>query len=361
MLRDRRILFYVPEGNLSTNGVYASQVGGLAKYCESLGAKTLIWDNALKGHRWFYQTIGRMRLAARENAQLVSFGPTHIYARTYSSCLAAKELAKKTGAKLIYSMRGADVAEELMAKNFRGYVIAADAAWCVRRAIKAADHINAVSQTMAKWIERKFRKTASVLPCCVAGGIKADGWPKECDEKTIVYSGGLSAWQKIDTIIRLMKRISEADASIRFRFLTKDLEALKEKCESIGLDAGRWAAKSCMPSEVAAELMKADCGIILRDNTLVNQVASPIKIGEYLSAGLGLIASPFIGDVGKDLADMDFACLIDESAPVEKVVSFVKSMNHEKRRQAVQWVENHLAYESNKDVVFGMFYMMDNA
>ena len=177
MLRGRRILFYVPEGNLATNGVYASQVGGLARYCESMGAKTLIWDDALKGHRWFYQVIGHMRSAARQNAQLVAFGPTHIYVRTYSSCLAAKELAKQTGAKLIYSMRGADVAEELMAGNFRGYVIAAYAAWCVRRAVKAADHINAVSKTMAEWIGRKFGKTASVLPCCVAGEIKTDGWP----------------------------------------------------------------------------------------------------------------------------------------------------------------------------------------
>lgn len=355
MLTDKKILFYTPDGNLTTNGVYASQVGGLAKYCESLGAQTMIWDNGLNRKLWFFQVARHFRDLAWQNRRLVDFKPTHIYARTFYSAIAAKELARKTGAKLVYSMRGADMAEALMAHNLRALVIAVYSAISVRRALRLADHVNSVSKTMAAWIARKFGKSASVLPCCVAGTIKSDGWAEDGAVKTVVYSGGLSAWQKIDTIIGLMKKIGEADPTIRFRFLTKDVEALKRKCAAVGLGEDRWSAKACKQCEVAEELAKADCGIIIRDNTLVNQVASPIKVGEYLAAGLGVIASPFIGDVGKELADKDFACLVDESTPVEKIVAFVKGMNLEKRKHATQWAKDHLTYEGNKAAVLEMF------
>lgn len=118
----------------------------------------MIWDNGLQGRRWFFQTSRHFRKLARKDARLGEFKPTHIYVRTYASCLAARELAKKTGAKLVYSMRGADVSEQLLNRNFRGYVIAAYAAFCVRRAARTADHVNSVSRTMAQWIKRKWHR-----------------------------------------------------------------------------------------------------------------------------------------------------------------------------------------------------------
>lgn len=56
-LNDARILFFVPDGDLATNGVYASQVGGLARYCEKLGAQTMIWDNGMTRKMWFFSSV----------------------------------------------------------------------------------------------------------------------------------------------------------------------------------------------------------------------------------------------------------------------------------------------------------------
>ena len=367
LLSNARILFFVPDGNLSTNGVYASQVGGLAKYCEKLGATTMIWDEScvecidreedgVRKKIWFYQVPGHFRRLSRQDVRLMTFKPTHIYVRTSACAIAAKELAKKTSAKLVYSMRGVDVAESLLERNLRAYIIAIWSWFCVRRAMRIADHVNAVSKTMAEWIVRKFGRQASVLPCCIAQ-IKGEVEEvmQKSQGKTIIYSGGLSAWQKIDVIIALMRRISEVDDSIRFRFLTKDLEMLRKKCETAGLDKSLWSAKSCNQSEVLEELAKADCGIILRDDTLVNQVASPIKVGEYLAAGLGVIASPFIGDVGKDLADKEYACMVDHNTSVEQIVRFVNNLTDSHRMDARKWVMEHLTYDGNRSVVLTMF------
>ena len=45
-LKGKRILFFVPENNVQSNPVYASQVGELAKYVTTLGAECLIFQSA---------------------------------------------------------------------------------------------------------------------------------------------------------------------------------------------------------------------------------------------------------------------------------------------------------------------------
>lgn len=355
MLRDKRILFYVPDGCLATNGVYASQVGGLARYVESLGAKTLIWDDGLHCKLWFFQIIRHFRKLARQNTRLEAFRPTHIYVRTYQACLAAEELSKKTGAKIVYSMRGADVAEALLEKNFRAYVLAAYAAFHVQKAVKIADHISSVSQAMARWIKRKWHRDASVLPCCVTENAFAPVRSKRSAGKTVIYCGGLSAWQKIDEIIALMKKMGEMDKTLKFRFLTKNAKLLAEKCDRGGLVSDRWTCKACKPNEVPAELAVADCGIVLRDDIFVNQVASPIKLGEYLAAGCGVIASPFIGDVASELVDKDFAKLLTLDAQVEDLVAFVRNLSSKTKVAAQTYAMVRLTYKGNKGAVLTMF------
>ncbi len=356
-LSTARILFFVPEGDLATNGVYASQVGGLAKYCERLGATCNIWGNRFHGHHWFFQVVGYARKLIDDNSEdLLDFKPTHIYVRNAAVAIAAKKLARMSGAKLVYSVRGADVAEALMTIGFRSLLIAANRALQVRRAIRLADHVNAVSKTMSDWLYDKYRRKSSILPCCVAeSSFVNENSISEHEHKTIVYSGGLSKWQKIDSIIVLMKKMSELDADIRFLFLTKDIDQLECKCAQHGFPKDRWRAKSCRPSDVVGELAKADCGIILRDDTIVNRVASPIKVGEYLAAGLGVIASPNIGDVGKDLANQDFACLVDNMMSVGNIVGFVKGLSMSKRSSSLHWAKEHLTYSGNRSAVMEMF------
>ena len=57
-LSKARILFFVPDYSLANDGVYASQVGGLARYCESLGAACKIWDGKFRGHNTTQVELG---------------------------------------------------------------------------------------------------------------------------------------------------------------------------------------------------------------------------------------------------------------------------------------------------------------
>lgn len=356
-MKGKRILFYIPGGNLESNGVYASQVGGLKRYVESLGAETLVFQNVIQGRMKFWQVIPYVRRETAQRKDLIEFKPTHIYVRTFGSCIAAQKLAEETGAKIVYSIRGADAAEALLDGDFRGYVLALYAAWGVKKAVKYADHINVVSHAMADWIESKYGRKASVLPCCVEDRAFAQcDKPEGNNGKTIIYSGGLSKWQKIAEIIALMKRLADANATLKFRFLTKDVDGLKEKCEKIGLPEGRWSAMACRQDEVPMELAKADCGIILRDDILVNRVASPIKIGEYLAAGLALIVSPGIGDVSRLLSGKPFVKVLNgDESEISGMVSFVNQMSSDTKEASRDFAKEYYTYSGNHDAVKEMF------
>lgn len=380
-MKDKRILFYIPEGNVETNGVYASQVLGLARFCVTLGAKCLIFQHIPKdgvqedwqpkevepGIRVVTDTVKRpyipfwsltkayKRISKGFLGIFKDFSPTHIYCRQYITCRAAHGLSTTLGAKLVFSVRGADVEERLLGNGLKDWVAVAYIRWALKRAIKICDHLNTVSFVFADRLRLKYKRNASVLPCCIPPLAHISQERDAAKGKTIVYSGGLSPWQKIDDILALMKAMSKIDDTLQFKFLTKDIDSLKDKCQKIGLPIDRWTAKACKPSEVVGELSKADCGIIMRDNTVVNQVASPIKIGEYLQAGLGIIASPCIGDVGRLLAEECFAKMYTGEESIQSLVDFVKSLNNDARIAAQCFVQKHYTYEGNRAAVMEMF------
>ena len=53
-----------------------------------------------------------------------------------------------------------------------------------------------------------------------------------------------------------------------------------------------WSAEQ----DVTSYLKLADYGLLIRENTVTNSVASPVKFAEYLNAGLNVIISPVLKD-----------------------------------------------------------------
>lgn len=377
-MKNKRILFFIPESNVRVNGVYASQVLGLARFCVTQGAKCLIVQYDPEDTRseynlesgidvlnevqnrpytqfWFYTRVFK-KVVKKFECAVREFSPTHIYTRHYQSCLAISQFAKTIDAKVVYSMRGTDAEEREMSGRFLDRIGAVYIRAAVRKAVKVCSHLNTVSYVFADLLKSRYNKCASVLPCCVPDVSDVGVGAREGRTyKTVVYSGGLWGWQKIDSIIALMRDMAEKDETLRFRFLTKDQKTLLEKCEKIGLPRDRWSGKACAQSEVAEELQKADVGIILRDDTIINRVASPIKIGEYLAAGLALIASPCIGDVGGVLSKEQFAFVYKNDSSVDDVVNFVNGLSAEQHTAAYEFMKKNYTYTGNLKVIEEMF------
>lgn len=63
--------------------------------------------------------------------------------------------------------------------------------------------------------------------------------------------------------------------------------------------------------EVHEHLLAADFGLMIRQPSATNMVASPIKFAEYLAAGVGVIASRGIGDLDGTLSRSRVGQLVD--------------------------------------------------
>lgn len=111
----------------------------------------------------------------------------------------------------------------------------------------------------------------------------------------IIYSGNAQVWQNVDLMLSAIKNnISE---SIHYTILTGEPEIFKEKIYQLNIDSKNVTIKSVKPEELEIYYQNSHYGFVLRDDLLVNQVACPTKIIEYLNYGIiPIVLSERIGD-----------------------------------------------------------------
>ena len=107
----------------------------------------------------------------------------------------------------------------------------------------------------------------------------------------VIYSGGTQKWQCIDKMIEL---IEETKDKYEWTVLTANPSYFSN------INGEKVLIKSVKPEEVECYYSKNTFGIILRENSIVNKVACPTKLIEYIQAGLvPVVLSPYIGDFYK--------------------------------------------------------------
>lgn len=112
----------------------------------------------------------------------------------------------------------------------------------------------------------------------------------------IIYSGNTQKWQNIDFMLALIKK--NLFPNYKYTLLTGELEKMKDalvrhrlnKEESIEL-------RSVSPAELKDYYKKAHYGFVLRDDIVVNNVACPTKLVEYMFYGIiPIVLSDNVGD-----------------------------------------------------------------
>ena len=102
------------------------------------------------------------------------------------------------------------------------------------------------------------------------------------DEKPlIVYAGGTQKWQNVALMQSVMDQTREA---YRYKIFVPDPAEFKDGWE--GAESGNILVDSRSPEELAQEYAACDYGFVLRDADVVNYVACPTKIIEYIQYGI---------------------------------------------------------------------------
>ena len=385
MVGDKRILFFIPSQNMCGNGVLQSQVLGQARFLLRQGAQCLVvtseaeveaaeetqslirdgWGvpacvscSTSRGIPFFAKHQLAKRIYREHQQRITRFHPTHIYTRSAIDFGVAAHIAREQGSVDIYDARGAVAAEAALTRGRRDHYFLA-LAWIQRRAMRNASRLACVSHRFADWIKSKTgRDDCVVIPCCVSEDAaspenrartemrKRLGYGEE--NKVICYTGSLARWQNIPSILGLLRRLSEIRPEYRFLFITRQTESLQARIRDAGLPPSKCFLQACDQQEVATYLAAGDAGILMRDDTLVNNVAAPTKVGEYLNAGLPILLTSGIGDMSELVCRENVGTIIpDDETRVNRVVNFVDTIDHEAMlKRCRRFVKQYLSWDA---------------
>lgn len=177
-----------------------------------------------------------------------------------------------------------------------------------KNATLKSDFRISVSEKLVDYWKERFgyqENKHAVIPCLVNSGFKFQQLSEE--EKTairqkhgihpdafvLVYSGSVSGWQSFGLVKQTLGPLLKESEKVALLFLSPPDKHIEEMQKEF---SGRVFRAWVKHQEVTPLLSACDYGVLIREQSVTNRVASPTKFAEYLGAGLPVIISEGIGD-----------------------------------------------------------------
>ena len=195
-------------------------------------------------------------------------------------------------------MRNKNIARKIILEKIERYVL------------KHAKFVFFVSSEMKKYYELKyglsFTDRCYIMPCFNTGIRKNAFYKKGKYENNIfAYVGSLSVWQKFDETVRCYKSIEDLGfPNTKLLVLTPDIENARKIL--IDLQIQNYEVDYVNNEILHDKLSDVKFGFIIRDDIVVNQVATPTKISSYLSCGVIPIYSTCLKDFHRASKDIRY-------------------------------------------------------
>lgn len=190
--------------------------------------------------------------------------------------------------KVILDLHGVVPEEtELVGKKF----LAAVYRITERVAMKYSRAIIVVTRNMGRHLNKKYNINDDKI---IYLPIYNESYTKKSNfnaRPVFIYAGGLQKWQNFDMIAQLIKKYSD---SFRFEIYVPQqyLPLVNEK-----IPEGAATVGSLSKEELEWRYLQADVGILIREDNIINNVANPTKLNEYLAFGLvPLMLTNNVGD-----------------------------------------------------------------
>lgn len=186
----------------------------------------------------------------------------------------------------------------------------------------------AVSQALVEYWRREFnydKTTHVVIPCTLrsASSPILDGAEMRrqlgynSGDIVIVYSGSFAGWQSFGLLDEIGGKLLVSNPAVKILVLAPDATGLK----ILNRFPDRVVAKWLPAEQVGAVLSACDYGWLVRENSVTNEVASPVKFAEYLHAGLPVLISPRLGDFSAFVEQYGCGQVVSSELPELKSLS----------------------------------------
>lgn len=337
--------------NDQPSGVYWSQVTDVVEHMNTLGAgkvrlvalvsgrEFLKTRRAIKAHSpsaWVLPMVPTMKRWKKNTSILVwvcrLLRPTGIICRgPFATWMTLRMRERGLTKKVCFDGRGAYAAEWEEYRIIDDDALIAQFRPLENEAVNQSDFHIAVSQALVDhWRERYGYKGDAhvVIPCTLGKQIEQ----APTSDRTLhtshltphtqhlpprpvrlVYSGSTAGWQSFDLLKGFLIRVMDAQPDVHVLFLSK------RDANNSALEAaypGRVEVKWLDHAQVAQALATCDYGIMLRERTITNQVASPTKFAEYLSNGLKVITNEGLGDFSELVRKEDLGIVLRDGEPL---------------------------------------------
>jgi hypothetical protein len=277
--------------------------------------------------RWRWNTVALRFL-------LAWYKPEVVIAR---SVFAARLTQLSWSGRVVYDGRGAIAAEWKEYSVVKNREILDDAESMERDSVLKSSFRIAVSQHLVDDWRREYGYSGHdhvVIPCTINNvfeSIRLDESAIEVARKhfgfsasdiVLVYSGSVAGWQSMSLLYSFLRKQLKVSPLCKVLFLSPgspDIDALAQEFPR------QIVRRACAPDQVPGLLLAGDYGLLLREQSVTNKVASPVKFAEYLSCGLPIIISENLGDYSEFVRT--FRC---GSGPDN--ICLVKVSTQEKRR-----------------------------
>jgi glycosyltransferase involved in cell wall biosynthesis len=248
-----------------------------------------------------------------------------VHARNHVPAAVALLVRRMTGVKLIFDIRGLMAEEYVDAERWKRNGIAYRITNGVQKAaISRADGLVMLTEAVRHYllVSPPSSNTAYVIPCC-ANLRQIEGWLPDRvavrrelgveDRPVMVYVGKFTGRYMDREMADFFDAARRLRPDLLFLTLTQsDPEVITREFKRLQIPPRDYVVTSAPPEEVGRYLAAADFAICLYQPRFSEIAASPTKVGEYLGAGLPVIATANIGDVDALVAGSRVGVLLED-------------------------------------------------
>lgn len=153
------------------------------------------------------------------------------------------------------------------------------------------------------------------------------------DRKVILYMGHKRGWQQTKEVISLFAYLGRHIEGLFLLFLTDDAEAIENECRQAGIGENDRLVRYVPHDEIPRYSLSADVAILIRDDSIVNRAASPVKFSEYLASGAAVILTDNIGDLPAIVREHGVGAVMSPGGHAEMALYLKDALMNENARE----------------------------